>query len=63
VAQPERADDETSEPVETDESVEDVAERIADHNEDEITRREAFEQELQAQGRSDEGAEVGDEID
>ena len=63
VAQPERADDETSEPVETDESVEEVAERIADHNEDEITRREAFEQELQAQGRSDEGAEVGDEID
>ena len=47
----------------TDESVEEVAERIADHNEDEITRREAFEQELQAQGRTEEGAEVGDEIE
>ena len=46
-----------------DETVEEVAERIADHNEDEITRREALEQELQAQGRSEEGAEVGDEID
>jgi hypothetical protein len=48
---------------ETDESVEVVAERIADHNEDEVTRREALEQELQAQGRSDEGADVGDEIE
>ena len=47
----------------SDETVDEVAERIADHNEDEITRREALEQELQAQGRSEEGADVGDEID
>jgi hypothetical protein len=44
----------------TDESVEEVAERIAEHNEDEVTRREAFEQELQAQGRTEEGGEIGD---
>ena len=43
--------------------VEEIAEDIADSNEDDTTRREAFEQELASRGRSDEGAEVGDEMD
>ncbi|MEY2450195.1 MAG: hypothetical protein QOH79_3671 [Acidimicrobiaceae bacterium] len=45
------------------EPVEEIAEHVADSNTDETTRREAFEQELESRGRSDEGAEVGDEIE
>jgi hypothetical protein len=46
-----------------DQPVEEIADDIADSNPDETTRREAFELELESQGRSDEGAEVGDEIE
>jgi hypothetical protein len=45
------------------EEVEEIAEEVAVHNPDEVTRREALEQELMARDRSDEGTEVGDEID
>ena len=43
--------------------VEEIAEDVAASNPDETTRREAFEQELEARGRSDEGVEVGDEME
>jgi hypothetical protein len=45
------------------EEVEEIAEEVAVHNPDEVTRREALEQELMARDRSDEGTDVGDEID
>jgi len=42
-----------------------VEELVADaeSNADETTRREALEQELEDQGRSDEGENVGDQMD
>lgn len=46
-----------------DQPVEEIAEEIAEGNRDETTRREALEQELEARGRSDEGAEVGDQME
>ena len=44
------------------ESVEELAEDAANRNPDETTRREALELELEEEGRSDEGTQVGDEI-
>jgi hypothetical protein len=41
--------------------VDQVAEEIGEHNPDPITRRESLELELQEEGRSEEGAEIGDE--
>lgn len=38
-------------------------EQDAESNRDRTTRREALEQELEDAGRSDEGAEVGDQMD
>ena len=35
----------------------------AESNRDDTTRREALEQELEEEGRSDEGAEVGDQME
>lgn len=35
----------------------------AESNADETTRREALEQELEDEGRSDEGASIGDQMD
>jgi len=35
----------------------------AESNRDETTRREALEQELEEEGRSDEGAELGDQME
>ena len=46
-----------------DQPVEEIADEIVDSNSDETTRREALELELESRGRSDEGAEVGDEIE
>jgi len=37
--------------------------RDAESNQDETTRREALEQELEEEGRSDEGADVGDQME
>ena len=37
--------------------------RDSESNRDETTRREALEQELEDEGRSDEGADVGDQMD
>ena len=55
----------TSEPVfgADDDTVEEVAEEVARHNRDPVTRREALEQELASAGRSAEGEEVGDAND
>jgi hypothetical protein len=44
-------------------SVDDLADEAAERNPDETTRREALELDLQERGRSDEGADVGDEMD
>jgi len=38
-------------------------ERDAESNHDKTTRREALEQELEETGRSDEGADVGDQME
>jgi len=38
-------------------------ERDAESNQDETTRREALEQELGEEGRSNEGADVGDQME
>ena len=38
-------------------------ERDAESNRDKTTRREALEQELEEQGRSDEGEDVGDQME
>jgi len=38
-------------------------EQDAESNRDKTTRREALEQELESEGRSDEGADVGDQMD
>jgi hypothetical protein len=46
-----------------DQPVEEIAEDVAEGNRDETTRREALEQELEARGRSDEGAEIGDQME
>jgi hypothetical protein len=43
--------------------VDEIEEAVELHNRDETTKREAFEQELVAQDRSDEGEEVGDHIE
>jgi len=43
--------------------VTEIAEDIADANPDTTTRREALEQELESLGRSEEGEEVGDQIE
>jgi hypothetical protein len=48
---------------EKDTPVEEVAEDAAKRNPDETTRREALEQELESLGRSEEGGEVGDQIE
>jgi len=44
-------------------SVEELAEDAAERNPDETTRREALELDLQERDRSDEGADVGDQMD
>ena len=41
-----------------DEPIEEVVRDTVDEDEDEITRREAVEQELEDRGRSDEGAQI-----
>jgi hypothetical protein len=51
-----------NEPVRDDRPIEEVA-TDAESNEDETTRREAFELALEESDRSDEGAEVGDAIE
>jgi hypothetical protein len=54
-----------NEPVigEPDDDVEEIAEEVARHNRDPITRREALEQELASRGRSEEGEAVGDHLE
>ena len=46
----------------TDETLEELEEEAAERNPDETTRREVLELELEEEGRSDLGAEIGDEI-
>jgi len=46
-----------------DKPVEELADEAAERNEDETTRREALELDLEDRDRSDEGVEVGDEIE
>jgi hypothetical protein len=48
---------------EHDAPVEELADAVELHNPDDTTKREALEQELIAQDRSDEGEEVGEHID
>ena len=57
------SDPEHSSPRRGDKPVEEIAEDVAESNPDETTRREALEQELESLGRSEEGAEVGDQLD
>jgi hypothetical protein len=47
---------------ETKEELEELEEEAAERNPDETTRREALELELEEEGRSDVGAEIGDEM-
>jgi hypothetical protein len=47
---------------ETKEELEELEEEAAERNPDETTRREALELELEEEGRSDLGAEIGDEM-
>jgi hypothetical protein len=44
------------------EELEELEEEAAERNPDETTRREALELELEEEGRSDLGAEMGDEM-
>ncbi len=54
-------DDATSEPAETPrERAEEIYEEVGTENPDPITRREAIEGELEDEGLSDEGAELGE---
>jgi len=46
----------------TKEELEELEEEAAERNPDETTRREALELELEEEGRSDLGEEIGDEI-
>jgi hypothetical protein len=49
--------------TETDEELaHELDEEATEHNPDETTRREVLELELEEEGRSDLGAEIGDEI-
>ena len=50
------------EPDETKEELEELDEEATERNPDETTRREALELELEEEGRSDLGAEIGDEM-
>jgi hypothetical protein len=50
-------------PRREDHDLDEVVEDIAEHNPDRTTRREALELELEDEGRSEEGAGVGDHID
>jgi hypothetical protein len=43
--------------------LDEIAEEVAEHNPDRTTRREALELELEDEGRSDEGSEIGDHIE
>jgi len=52
-----------SNPPRDDPPVDEIAENIANANPDTTTRREALEQELESLGRSEEGEEVGDQIE
>jgi hypothetical protein len=52
----------TNEPARDHRPIEDIADD-AESNADETTRREAFEQALDESDRSDEGANVGDQMD
>jgi hypothetical protein len=47
---------------ETKEELEELEEEATERNPDETTRREALELELEEEGRSDLGAEIGDEM-
>jgi hypothetical protein len=47
---------------ETKEELEELEEEAAERNPDETTRREALELELEEEGRSDLGEEIGDEM-
>jgi hypothetical protein len=49
-------------PEPTDATKEELEEEAAERNPDETTRREALELELEEEGRSDLGAEIGDEM-
>jgi hypothetical protein len=49
-------------PEPTDGTKEELEEEAAERNPDETTRREALELELEEEGRSDLGAEIGDEM-
>jgi hypothetical protein len=55
----EPSDDELVPPADAD--VEELDDAATRRNPDDTTRREALELDLEARGRSDEGAEVGDE--
>ena len=52
----------TNEPARDNRPIEEIADDAAS-NTDETTRREAFEQALDESDRSDEGADVGDQMD
>jgi hypothetical protein len=55
--------DHGSEPKDaTKEELEELEEEAAERNPDETTRREALEMELEEEGRSDLGSEIGDEM-
>jgi len=55
--------DHRSEPEDaTKEELEELEEEAAERNPDETTRREALELELEEEGRSDLGKEIGDEM-
>ncbi len=45
-----------------DETADEVASDVADDNADDTTSREAYEREMAEQGRSDEAADVGDQM-
>ena len=45
------------------ERAEELAEEVGGENDDDITRREAVEQALEAEGLSDEGEHLGDHIE
>jgi hypothetical protein len=53
----------TDTPPDDDRTVEELADDVAEHNADPLSRREAIELELQEEGRSEEGELLGDEID
>ncbi|HEY2813115.1 MAG TPA: hypothetical protein VGJ03_06615 [Acidimicrobiales bacterium] len=57
-----REPDDTSDDADTLETPEELEADAAARNPDETTRREALELELEEEGRSDLGAEIGDEI-